>query len=188
MQENSKKDDVNHYLRDTGMLLCNENPVFPSLCGIGGDWETIMSLIEEREVFHSKVFRSKTTYLSREMYFYMKGFKQKKPLGEREQSILRFLEETGGADSEMVKNSLLLESKDFNKSMDILLANLYATVLRRGKKLNENWTTLVWGTYSQWESGCEAPKCSLPGEEAKNCVIRVLARNLPIKEIERMLK
>lgn len=188
LSEDQKKEFVNHCIKDAGMLLCNENVVFPSLCGIGGDWNTIMTLIEDREVFHSKVFKARTTYLSKELYFYLKWFKQRKVLGETEKRIFDFLEETGGADTEMVKNSLMLGSKEFKKSMDKLLSDLQVTVLSRGKSLSESWTALVWGTYLQWESGCMADQYSLTNEECHTCIHQILSKNLSSKDIERMLR
>lgn len=188
MSEELTNGFVNHCIKDTGMLLCNENPFFPSLCGIGGDWNTIMTLIEDREVFHSKVFKARTTYLSKEMYFYLKRFKQRKTLGETEKRIFDFLEETGGADTAMIKNSLLIGSKEFKKSMDKLLSDLQVTVLRRGKSLSESWTALVWGTYLQWERDCTVSQYSLADEECRTRIHEILSTNLSSKDIEQIFR
>ncbi|MDR3552330.1 MAG: hypothetical protein P4L75_04320, partial [Clostridia bacterium] len=139
------------------MLLCNENVFFPSLVSVGGDWDMILSLIEERSAFFSHAFHGRTTYLSAELYFCLKPLRRKTPRDETQQRIIGILKDTGGADSAFLKSVLMLESKALAKEMEPLLADLSVTVLRRGRALSESWTTFVWGTSAQWENEVTAP-------------------------------
>lgn len=181
------KNQIMSYIQSTGILFLNENRYLPSVSGLGGDWNTVMRLILEREIYLSKLYMNRTTYLSKEMYFYLKRFKQTGLLSDTEQKIYCFLEESGGADTEMLKNSLMLPDKDFNISMNSLLKNLYVTALGPVKRLNENWTTLLWGTYRQWEEGCSIGECSLSDEECRNEITGILSKNLTVSKINKIL-
>ncbi len=182
------KNQLKSEIQSMGMLFLNVNRYFPSVCGLGGDWDTIMSLIEDREVFFSKLYKNRTTYLSKEMYFYLKRFKQRGRLSETEQKICNFLDESNGADSEIIKSCLLLSDKAFDIAMNRLLRDLHVTVLSRGKRLNEQWTTLVWGTYRQWEEDCSMSECCLSDVQCRDEIIKILSKNLTTSEINKILE
>lgn len=44
------------YFEANGMLLCNESRDLPYLEGVGGDWNSIIALIEEGKVFLQQAF------------------------------------------------------------------------------------------------------------------------------------
>lgn len=188
MEDKERKAYLKALLQQYGMLLLNRNPYFPSVIELGGDWNLIMELVDDRDVFVSKLFKSRTTYLSREMYERIKPFKQKSVLTECESRIIRFLDATGGADSEEIKSVLLLSDKSFDQSMNALLKNLSITVLNRGKTLNNQWSTLIWGTSGQWEksgTGWSEEKYDL--ESSKLYVFDKLKDYLSPKQIENLL-
>ena len=68
------------YLGDNGILLCNRNPDLPALEDVGCTWQDVTELIDRHELFYSKAFRKRTTYLSPEAYYLLKAAKPQKPL------------------------------------------------------------------------------------------------------------
>lgn len=187
MEANAKKLRLNTVIKDIGMLLLNENKQFLSVMELGGDWDTIMSLIEEREVFFSKVYKKRTTYLSRELYFLLKRFRQRTLLGYTEQKIYEFLSQCGGADTETIKAALMIEDKKFKKAMDKLLESMNVTVLHRARTLNPQWSSFLWGTFEQWEEGCENVELSQNDDENMKKIESILIKSMSRKEIHNFL-
>ena len=70
------KDLLRSYFVQNGILLCNENPDLPSLPSVGGTWNDIVTMMEDREVFYSKLYKGRVTYLSREFYYHIKSLRQ----------------------------------------------------------------------------------------------------------------
>ena len=68
------------YFSRNGFLLCNECRNMPSLFNVGGDWNSIVQLIEEGQVFYSKLYKGRVTYLSREFYAQVKPYRQRMEL------------------------------------------------------------------------------------------------------------
>ena len=60
------------YLEKHGILLCNQNPLLPSLEDIGCSWSDVVELIDNHQLFYCKVFQKRTTYLSAEAYYRLK--------------------------------------------------------------------------------------------------------------------
>lgn len=63
------------YFSCHGLLLCNEDRDLPWLDSVGGDWNAVVALIEDRQVFWSKLWRGKVTYLSRACYWQLKPYR-----------------------------------------------------------------------------------------------------------------
>jgi hypothetical protein len=146
------EDLLRSYFRKQGILLCNENRELPSLVSVGGDWNGIVSLMEQGEVFYSKLYKGRVTYLSRAFYAQIKPYKQPiekvSPVAKR---IFEFLCEAGHADTAEIKNALKLFGKPLSESMDELFRELLVTVIKRSRTLNANWCSFDWGTYKTWE-------------------------------------
>ena len=70
---------LRNYFAQMGLLLCNENPYLPSLPTVGGTWNDIVAMMETREVFYSKLYKGRVTYLSRALYYHLKPFGCGKP-------------------------------------------------------------------------------------------------------------
>ena len=68
---------LRNYFAQAGLLLCNENPYLPSLPTVGGTWNDIVAMMETREVFYSKLYKGRVTYLSRALYYHLKPFRQR---------------------------------------------------------------------------------------------------------------
>lgn len=171
-----------------GMLLLNQNKFFPSVIEVGGDWNSILSLIKSREVFLSKAFMNRTTYLSRKMYGYLKHFKQCKPMTEMEERIYNFLSENHGGDTQVLKRLFSSNNKEFKKSMDSLCKNLYVTVLDEGRQLSKEWSSYIWGTYEQWEGQALLDDVKMSKVEVEKRIYETLRSNLTDRQIINLLK
>lgn len=180
-----KEQLILNYMNTHGILLCNENKYLPSLFDVGGDWDSIVSLIEKREAFYCKVYRKRTCYLSKELYFLLKSYKHTfANIPELSLNIYNYLCDNGPADTEMIKHMFMLSTKDFNKAFDILLERMLATAVKRGKTLNSTWSTFIWGTYIDWEKDAvPAPT----GEKNYDRIFDILNFNLTEKEILKII-
>ena len=140
------------YFRESGLLLCNINNDLPSLETVGGDWAGIISLIEQGEVFYSKVFKNRVSYLSAQLYFLLKPYKQRTcKLSAESRRMFDFICAAELATSKEIKAALGLSSKTFTFCMDALFKELFVTAVKRDKTLNANWSSFYWGTFEVWE-------------------------------------
>jgi hypothetical protein len=183
-----KKEYIYNYIVKSGILLLGSNSQFDNLMDIGGDWDTIMELIQERKVYFSKIFKGMTTYISDEMYPYFKIMKNNKIIGEHETRIYDFLEHYGGQDTELIKEILGMDKKTFDTAMNNLLKNMQITVLGRGVTLNKQWSTYVWGTYVQWEKEANLEYKIISIDKAYSKIFEKLIGKLSEKKINNLLK
>lgn len=183
-----KTEIIREFIEKSGILLLNDNPYLPSVSSIGGDWESILSLIETRDVFLSKVYKGRTAYLSRELYFYLRVLKHDKPMDELQKLIYEFIDSTDGVEMDILKQYVSALSKDFDKAMNALQRNLYVTAIGEGKKLSSSWSTYIWGTFRQWEEGMEAFKSTPERDECEMKVRGTLSGLLKDREIDCLLK
>lgn len=49
------------YLDEKSMFLCNNDGRLASFSQLGGDWDTLMTLVEERKVFYSRLYKNRVT-------------------------------------------------------------------------------------------------------------------------------
>lgn len=148
------------YFSRHGLLLCNEDRDLPWLDSVGGDWNAVVALIEDRQVFWSKLWRGKVTYLSRACYWQLKPCRQRLsrvPPESREAYDL--LSAAGPLSTEELKRLLRLSGREYGKVMDPLFKELLVTAVEREKTIADNWSSFRWGTYGAWEaeSAPEAP-------------------------------
>ena len=180
-----KEQSLLNYLNMHGLLLCNQNKYLPSLFDVGGDWDSIVSLIEKREVFYCKVYKKRTSYLSRELYFLLKRDKQSMlAIPALSLDIYNFLYDNGPADTETIKNMLMLSKKSFDDAFDILLERMQVTATKIGKMLGKSWSTFVWGTYADWEKGVLPVSTDM---DDYNRLFRILNSILTEKEILKII-
>lgn len=148
-----RKELLSSYFERNGMLLCNESKDLPYLESVGGDWNSILALIEEGQVFYSKLYKGRVTYLSKEFYANMKPYRQRlERLSPTARAIYELLAEIGSANTEEIKRVLLIPGKAFTQSMNELFKELLVTAIQRDRTMNDNWSSFHWGTYEQWES------------------------------------
>lgn len=145
------------YLGDNGILLCNRNPDLPALEDVGCTWQDVTELIDRHELFYSKAFRKRTTYLSPEAYYLLKAAKPQKPLIPPAEHILSLLGNGSIAETAFLKQVCGLSSREYRDGFDFLLQNLYITAMANGTVLNESWSTFQYGTAQAWEELSPSP-------------------------------
>ncbi len=173
---------LRNYFAQAGLLLCNENPYLPSLPTVGGTWNDIVAMMETREVFYSKLYKGRVTYLSRALYYHLKPFRQREAnLSPEAAALLFLLRQTGPVGTEELKRLSPLPGKALNRCLDELLKELLITAVQRDKTLNETWCTFLWADYTVWEGA--AP--SLPSDPAQ--ARRLLEGLLSPRQITKLL-
>jgi len=144
---------LQNYFTNNDILLCNESKDTPSLGTVGGDWNSIVFLIEQGEVFYSKHYKNRVTYLSREYYSKIKPKNQHiDKLSQKSQEVLEYIKAAGLASTKDIKAALLLTEKEYNTSMNQLLKELLITAIKRDRIISDTWCTFYWGTTERWES------------------------------------
>lgn len=177
------KDLLRSYFSQNGILLCNENRELPSLASIGGRWDDMVALMENREVFYSKLYKGRVTYLSREFYYHIKPLRQREDrLSPQARELLAFLRQAGPMGTEELKRLFPLWSSHFEAYLDELLRELLVTAVKRDRTLNENWCTFLWAPSEYWEMGI-SPLSPSPAEAR-----RLLSSLLSEKQIVSLLK
>lgn len=148
----AKTERLNAYLRQYGLLLCNESRELPSLSSVGGDWNAIVRLMTAGQAFYSKFYKHRVTYLSREYYAHIKPYKQRLcKVSPAAKSIYAFLSSVGQASTADIANTLMLPGKALSAAMDELFAELLVTVIAQDRAINISWSSFLWGTYETWE-------------------------------------
>ena len=171
------------YFADNGMLLCNESSELPYLDLVGGNWNTIVTLMERGEVFYSRLFRGRVTYLSRALYCAMKQYRQRQTrLDEPSHRLLEFLRAVGEASAEEMQAACLLEKKAQTNALNLLVSELYATVSRRDVTIHESWCTFRYCLAEAWEQ-----KASIPTPADAADARQLLSRQLSKQQIDRIL-
>ena len=151
------------YLGDNDILLCNRNPDLPALEDVGCTWQDVTELIDRHELFYSKAFRKRTTYLSPEAYYLLKAAKPQKPLIPPAEHILSLLGNGSIAETAFLKQVCGLSSREYRDGFDFLLQNLYIIAMANGAVLNESWSTFRYGTAHAWEAlSPPPPQCGDP--------------------------
>ena len=179
---NDTRELLRSYFSQNGILLCNENPDLPSLPSVGGTWNDIVTMMEDREVFYSKLYKGCVTYLSREFYYHIKSLRQREEhLSPQAVELLGFLLQAGPTGTEELKRLFPLWGKSLSIHLDELLKELLVTAVKRDRTLNETWCTFLWAGYEVWEAG--QPPCPSNLEKAH----RLLSGLMTEKQIERFL-
>lgn len=149
----AKKEMLLTYFSGNGLLLCNESQELPYLDMVGGDWNSIVELIEEGQVFYSKLYKNRVTYLSSAFYACVKSYKQRLDgVSATARNIYDFLASAGRANTAEIKSVLMLSAKAYAQDMDELFSELLVTAVARDKTMAANWSSFYWGTYKTWET------------------------------------
>lgn len=164
-----------NYLQKYGILLCNANPELPALEDIGCAWGDVTELIDRQELFYCKVYKKRTTYLSREAYYLLKEIRRKKPLTPAAEKIYAVLKDGAAAETYFLKAVSGLDAKSYREGFGLLLQNLYITALYNGRPLNENWSAFLYGTAEEWEKRVPA---AAPIENASERLWEILSQTM----------
>ncbi|MCL2197623.1 MAG: hypothetical protein FWB80_01750 [Defluviitaleaceae bacterium] len=173
------------YFFRNGLLLCNRNKELPDIDSIGGDLNSIVTLIEQGDVFYSKLYKNRVSYLSRELYYQIKPYKQRvQNLTAKSKEIFNFLEENDIANTKIIKHILMLSTNEFMTCMDELNKELLVTAIRRDKTINANWISFCWGTFLQWEQLKPLPKIDFDVKRIKTLLLSIMSE----KQINNLIK
>jgi hypothetical protein len=173
------------YFSHNGLLLCNENAELPYLDLVGGSWNAIVALMESGDVFYSRFYRNRVTYLSRRMYAALRPHRRRNERLDGDAArLLAFLTAAGEANASQMQRACLLDKKTQAKALDQLVAELFVTVIRRDETIRENWCTFYYGPAERWEEKC--PAGGLPAEagEAERLLGCLVARD----RVQKLLK
>ena len=161
--------DIQAWLIQNGILLCNQNPDLPALEDIGCTWRDAMELIDKHLAFYSKAYKKRTAYLSPEAYRLIKILRPQRPMSGPARELYSVIEENPGADA----------------ALDFLLQNLYVTAIASGRELNENWSELMYCTAGEWER--LAPAIAL-AEDPRGRLWELLGGVMTEKQIESLIR
>jgi len=151
-QEKNAVAALQAYFQNNALLLCNENAVLPYLGMVGGDWNAIVRLMEQGDVFYSKFYKKRVTYLSRAFYFALKPHRGRtERLSATARNVLAFLGGFGEANAETIQAACMLEKKAYAAAMDELIFELLVTATGRDQTMNETWCSFFYGTSERWE-------------------------------------
>lgn len=135
------------YFAKNGMLLCNENKELPSLFSVGGDWNAVVSLLEQGEVYYCKLYKGRTTYLSRALYYQIKPYKQNlERLSQKGREVLAFIKAAGLVSTKEIKDTLMLPRAAYTACMDELFKALLACLAYGYVHIDigERWRAVLW--------------------------------------------
>lgn len=173
------------YFSRNGLLFCNGSKDLPGIYSVGGDWNSIVALMECGEVFYSKLYKNRTSYLSRELYYQIKPFRHRvKNLSVKSKQIYEFIEAADLTGTQEIKNALMMSSKEFAACMNELHKELFVTAIKRERTLNENWCSFYWGTYHCWEQ----LKPYVGAEPKLETISALLSKIMTDKQVQSLLK
>ena len=172
------------YFSRNDVLLCNENTELPYLDLVGGTWNGIVALMESGDVFYSRLYHNRVTYLSRTLYFALKPHRRRiVRLSAESLSLLEFLRSVEEADNQAMQTACRFDRKTQIKALDQLISEMFVTVIRRDQTIRDNWCTFYYGLSEHWEqkkkdvvggSDCADAACLLRRQFTEKQVIAIL--------------
>ncbi|MDD4311440.1 MAG: hypothetical protein PHW41_03030, partial [Eubacteriales bacterium] len=102
--------------------------------------------------------------------------------------LLAFLQAAGEATAEQMQNECMLEKKAQTEALNLLVSELYVTVLRRDVTIHESWCTFAYGPAERWEEkrAQATPQTELDVSEGK--AEQILLRQLSQKQVNSLLR
>ncbi|NLI54313.1 MAG: hypothetical protein GX417_08285 [Clostridiales bacterium] len=179
------RDALLTYFSQYGLLLCNENAALPYLELVGGSWNAVVSLMESGDVFYSRFYQNRVTYLSRELYAALKPYRRRlERLDGESARLMAYLDAAGEANAAEMQAACRLDRKAQTKALDRLVSELLATVIRRDATIRENWCTFCYGPAERWEEKHPEERCFAASDEAE----RLLSGLFTKDQIKKLLK
>ena len=178
-------DALEQYLNAMGIIGCNVNPYLPALDDLGFCWQDMTALLDRQGLFTAKVYRRRTVYLSPEVYHLLRQLRARRPMPPDAAALHAVLGGSPPLETGELKRLSRLDGRTYAKSFDFLMEHLYITAIRSGRRLNENWSTLLYGTAEAWEAlapparFCDDPAAALRA---------ILGRTLPETEVAKLLR
>ena len=174
------------YLDRNGILLCNRDADLPCLEDIGCSWEDATALLDRQALFYCKIYRGRTTYLSREAYYLLRAVRgERKALTGEAARVYELLLQAPGAETDFLKPLSGLCGKDFRDGLNFLLKHLYATAVGNGTVLTRSWSTFRYAAVEVWEA--RAPNIYDCADSAGR-LQALLGRTAPEGWVRRLIK
>ncbi|MBS7528508.1 hypothetical protein KHM83_17615 [Fusibacter paucivorans] len=165
-------------LDEYGFIMLNQHQQLPSVCATGETWAGFMEMIERRQVFLTNLVEKKTTLLSPALYAAISKKQQPMVFDSETEPVYTFVAKNQPVSSENIRLCLQKDKKATDKLVKKLEACLCITVLKEGKRLNQNWGTYRWGTSIKWCKDYEAIYGALPDEDFDQMMARLLQQGI----------
>ena len=176
---------LSEFFEKNGLILCNEHPKMPYLDSAGGNWNAVVALMEHGDVFYSRFYNGRVTYLSREWYFALKLYRARRlNLPDESLRVYDFLRSAGMGNAKQIQAFCRLSKKQYDAAMLPLFREMLVTVLWRDEILSENWCTFLYGTSETWEQKRPENRPQANFGDAQT----LLARYFDQTEIQRLLR
>ena len=177
-------------IQQYGMVGCNVCPYLRSIDEVGGSWQAAMELIDQKQIFYSKVFHHRTVYLSRELYGLLKCIRGEKEVSYNYnlQRLLTTLQGGEPMSTQELKAESGFTGDTYSKAFQKLLENLDVTAYAPYKTLHPTWSSLLYSTSQRWEAaaGFEDIACGM--QTAKDRIRALLRHTLTAADTERLIK
>ena len=184
-QLNPAREALIRYFAENGMLLCNTSGELPYLDLVGADWNAIVSAMEDGDAFYSRFYKNRVTYLSPALYFALKPYRRRQErLNESSLRLLQYLHSAGEANAEQMQQHCLLEKKAQAEALELLVSELFVTVIRRDVTRNETWCTFAYGPVERWEAKKPQENRIPKVGEAEEILLRQLSQ----KKVDSLLR
>ena len=175
---------LSDYLETYGILTCNMNPFLPSLEDIGCGWSDATALIDSHDLFYCKVFRKRTSYLSRKAYFLLKQCRTIIP-HDQSAGLIYSLLDGAPMETKHLKRLASLSPKSYSAAFNSLLENMDITAIQNNRVLNSNWSSLLYGTARFWENYVEIPETP---QNARDELWNIFSKTMSEKDFNSLTK
>lgn len=177
-----------NFINDYGIIACNKDNFIKSINDIGSSWQDAVALINEREIFYSKIYKQKTVYLSKHLYCLLKKIESYKKISKNSSSIYKILENNPPQNTEILKIVSGLNKEEFNKAQMELLEKMYITAFSSYKSININWSSFLYTTSSKWEKYTKLDDVDCTKEKAKKEIFLILEKTMRNTDIEKIVR
>ena len=177
-----------NYINDFGIIACNKDDTIQSINDIGSSWQDAVLLINEKEIFYSKIYKKKTVYISKYLYSLLKKTWTQKKISENARLIYKILENNPPQSTEMLRLVSGLKKEDFNKAQIELLEKLYITAASSYRSINENWSSFLYTTSIKWEQCTKIYYTNYTKEKAQKEIFILLEKTMRKTDVEKILR
>ncbi|MDO4572848.1 MAG: hypothetical protein Q4C13_05725 [Clostridia bacterium] len=141
---------LKEYLDAAGVIGCNASRSLCSLEDIGCTWSDAMRLIDRHQIFYAKAIRGRSVYFSPEAFYLLRAARRAPALDEAAQTLLSLIGGMPPAERSELARFAAMPKKRFDAAFARLLQSMQITALFSGRRINERWSTLIYGTTEAW--------------------------------------
>jgi hypothetical protein len=162
------RDALLTYFSQYGLLLCNENAALPYLELVGGSWNAVVSLMESGDVFYSRFYQNRVTYLSRELYAALKPYRRRlERLDGESARLMAYLTRRARRTPRKCRPRAGSIAKRRQRRLTAC-SELLATVIRRTRH-SRNMVHVCYGRPSDGKKKHPEERCFAASDEASGC-------------------